>query len=305
MTLTAPDIGSLAHSLSHWEDAEYVFAGLVALACAGEYIANFTKKFREGPVECRESLEKRSTLLLIIALLLELICLVRTNQISGTVIGSIDEKANDASTKSQIALNDAGLAEGKADAATRKADSFDEGIKSAERKASAAESHIQAALTESAKAADEAQNARREQAAITAENLRLQQQINPRRLSELQKQELVTKLSAVLPFKVTFETPSSNDTSEVFDFMDDLKDVFIRMKILSDSTPTAKGAFALIPTMARGVVIGVKSKTEYPQAAMVLANALIGWGFNISLEEAPANRNLDAKSMIVLVGPKQ
>jgi multidrug efflux pump subunit AcrA (membrane-fusion protein) len=286
----------------------------VALACAGEYVANFTSWFTGGVESRKVWLEKTSTLVLIVELVLELICLVRTNRISGLVIGSLDERASDASTKSQAALENAGLAdskatlaERKADAATKEADSFEDDIRLAEKKASAAESHIQAALTESTKAAEEARNARREQAAITAENLRLQQQINPRRLSESQKQELVTKLSAVLPFTVAFENLASNDTSEVFDFRDDLKDVFARMNVLSGSGggggPTV-GGISLVPTTARGVVIGIKSRTEFPRAAMVLGNALISWGFAASLEEAPT-RQLDGKAMIILVAPKQ
>ena len=51
MTLMASDVLSLAKSLSRWEYAEYVFAGLVTIACAGEYVADFTDWFTGGAEE--------------------------------------------------------------------------------------------------------------------------------------------------------------------------------------------------------------------------------------------------------------
>lgn len=169
------------------------------------------------------------------------------------------------------------------------------------------------ALAGSAKAVEEARNARREQEAITAENIRLQQQINPRRLSESQKRDLIAKLAVVPPFTVRFnESSAPNDTSEVFDFTDDLKDVFARMKLLLPEPPTTGHVALLAPTRVRGVIIGVKSKTEFPAAAVVLCKALTAWGFKASLTTladpllAPITYPLpDANTMFIKVGPKQ
>jgi hypothetical protein len=306
MTFTASDVGSLTRSLSRWEFAEYVFAGLVTLACAGEYIANFTDWLTGGIEDKKKRLEKGSTLLLVAALTFELVCLVKTNQISGRVIGSLDEKAKEASTKSEEAINKSASALSKAGQAEQSADTASNG---------ASQAHVIArgARQEADKAVEEAENARREQEAITAENVRLQQQINPRRLSESQKRDLIAKLSAAPPFFVRFnEFPAPNDTSEVFDFKDDLKDVFSRMKLLLPEPPTTGHVTILRPTRVRGVIIGIKSKAESPAAAVVLCKALTDMGFKASLAPlsdpllAPITYPLpDANTMFIKVGPKQ
>jgi hypothetical protein len=63
MSLTASDVASLTSSLLIWEASEYVFAGLVTLACAGEFTAEFTDWFTGGVEGKKKRLEKRSTLL--------------------------------------------------------------------------------------------------------------------------------------------------------------------------------------------------------------------------------------------------
>src|SRR5712692_8329255 len=104
MTLTTSDVASLSKSISRWEVGEYICAGLVTVACAGEYVADFKDWFTGGITERKDKLAKRSTLLLIIALSLELICLVRTNIISGMLIGSLRDTAEEADTKARTAL---------------------------------------------------------------------------------------------------------------------------------------------------------------------------------------------------------
>jgi Alanine-zipper, major outer membrane lipoprotein len=117
MTLIAPDASSLAASLSRWEIFEYCACGLVAIACAGEYIADFTNWFTAGIEERKKRLAKVSTLLLIASLAFELVCLVETNSVSGRLIGSLSEKASAADSKSDSALVKANTAVTKADAA--------------------------------------------------------------------------------------------------------------------------------------------------------------------------------------------
>jgi len=65
--------GSFSKALSRWELAEYFSCGLVAIGCAGEYVAEFTNWLTGGTKERKESLAKRSTLILIFALALELV----------------------------------------------------------------------------------------------------------------------------------------------------------------------------------------------------------------------------------------
>jgi hypothetical protein len=96
MILTISESSSLAGKLACWERAEYLFAGLVVVGCAGEYIANFKTWFTHGDKGKKERLEKRSTILLTAALALELVCLVQTNSISAQLIGSLADKAGHA-----------------------------------------------------------------------------------------------------------------------------------------------------------------------------------------------------------------
>jgi hypothetical protein len=174
MSLTPSEVASLTNTLSHWELAEYISCGLVAVACIGEFIGEFTDWFTGGAKEKKDRLAKFSTLLLIASLAFELVCLVRTNQISGKVIGSLDEKAEEASKKSERAITDAdsatdkartakdesdnakaeagkakdlaSKAESLAHGARQEADSFEKDIVSAKEQAASAESHLAEAL---------------------------------------------------------------------------------------------------------------------------------------------------------------
>jgi hypothetical protein len=123
MIFTATDVSSLATSLEHWEWAEYASCALVALGCIGEYTAEFTNYWTDGLKERKDRLAKRSTLLLISALALELMCLVKTNSISGMLIGSLSDEAGAAETKARSAIDKSSLAERKADAAVASASS--------------------------------------------------------------------------------------------------------------------------------------------------------------------------------------
>jgi len=198
MSLTPSDVDSLSKRLFYWELAEYFFAALVTFACLGEFAADFTKLFTEGVKERKERLAKGSTLLLISALALELVCLVKTNSLSGQLVGSLSEKAGEADNRARTALtnsatalaqaNSAEASSGKAEnsasnastlarGARQEADSFEKDIVSAKTQASAAEAHLSEAL----KRADEA----------TAEVTRIK---SPRTLANTS--EMVTALGA-------------------------------------------------------------------------------------------------------------
>ena len=180
MILTPSEVVSLTRSLSRWELAEYISSGLVTLACLGEFVAEFTDWFTGDVKDKKGRLAKGSTLLLIASLSFELVCLVRTNQLSGKVIGSLDEKAETASKKSELAilngdsaLTKAGTAQTEVDTtkselskakivaiqaqalargARQEADSFEKDIKSAKEQAAGAESHLAEALQRAAEA---------------------------------------------------------------------------------------------------------------------------------------------------------
>lgn len=92
MTLTPLDIASLAKNLSRWELGEYICAGLVTVACLGEFVGEFTNWFTHGVEKSKDHLRKISTLVLVCALALELVCIVQTNILSGRLVGYLQEE---------------------------------------------------------------------------------------------------------------------------------------------------------------------------------------------------------------------
>jgi hypothetical protein len=147
MIFFALDISSLALSLEHWEWAEYISCALVALGCAGEYIAEFTDYWTGGIQDRKVRLSKRSTLLLISALALELLCLVKTSTISGTLIGSLSDKAGAADTDAQSAIEKASLAGSKANDAALKSGDAQNKADSAANQADALTARMESAST--------------------------------------------------------------------------------------------------------------------------------------------------------------
>jgi len=152
MLVTSADVASLDALLIRWESAEYVATVFVILACVGEFVAEFTEIRTK---EWRDKLGKMSLLVLIAALSLELVSLVRTNNLSGR----------------EIALLGIDLQQEKQRTAT-------------------AESNSAQAQYEAAKANERAGKLEKEAAELTASNLRLEGEIAPRRLSERQQHGL-------------------------------------------------------------------------------------------------------------------
>jgi hypothetical protein len=131
MMFTASDVSFLAESLSRWELGEYTSEALVIVACAGELVADFGRKCLTRAH--RDRVERLSTILLVAALSASLICLVRTNELSGSVIGSLGVKAEDADRRAKTALTDSGTAQQEADAVAMQADALTLRMKGASR----------------------------------------------------------------------------------------------------------------------------------------------------------------------------
>jgi hypothetical protein len=201
MVITPSEVSSLACTLTRWEDAEYFFAGLVTLACFGEFVAEFTNWFTKGIEHRKKHLEKFSTLVLVGALAFELVCLVRTNILSSKLIGSLSEQSQGAVDKSQKALSDASaaisrskVAEGTALTAVDKSDKANTASRGALDKSAMAQRSATSALDLAKGArqeADSAVQARRELERLTA----------PRLLSVFQRDRIITKL---VPFGQQF-----------------------------------------------------------------------------------------------------
>jgi hypothetical protein len=112
MILTASDVSSLSTMLDRWEWVEYVAEGFVVLGCVGELVADAGEKCL-GERRSKH-LERWSTVVLIVALLVSLTALWRTNELTGYVIGSLGDKAGEADAKAQTALKDSANASAEA-----------------------------------------------------------------------------------------------------------------------------------------------------------------------------------------------
>jgi hypothetical protein len=154
MIFTASDIDSLSRSLSRWEWAEYISEAFVIVACAGEFIADLDRPWLT--TERKHHLERRSTILLVAALSASLVCLIRTNELSGNVIGFLGQKAEEAGGKAKVAIADSSTAMSQAKDALTKAGMAQQSLGKAEQEASGAESAASNALTMASGARKEA-----------------------------------------------------------------------------------------------------------------------------------------------------
>ena len=107
MSLTASEVASLTASLDCWEKVEYIAEFMVFAGCAGEVIADFIPRV---PATWKKPLEKYSAIVLVVALLVLLIALTRTNELFGTIMGSIGDVAGNAAKNATDALTDSGTA---------------------------------------------------------------------------------------------------------------------------------------------------------------------------------------------------
>ncbi|MGO9258633.1 MAG: hypothetical protein ACLQU1_20280 [Bryobacteraceae bacterium] len=94
VTSSLGSLGSLDSSLNRWEWTEYIAEFFVVLGCAGEYIADFTSIRSE---KWRRNFSKRSLVVLIAALAIELGALFQTNRLSGKEITLLDNVSAEAS----------------------------------------------------------------------------------------------------------------------------------------------------------------------------------------------------------------
>jgi len=215
----------------------------------------------------------------------------------------------------QMKLADARIAEAQRDSsdANERAAEAQKNLALAEQHSSEANAKAEGFRLDIAKAQESAAKATEETARITKENLtldaeviNLRQAAAPRRLTEAQKIDLISKLSASPAFSVSFLPVSSNGTKESFDFQDDLVDVFVRMKLMAPGgPPTGKGLISLTPSLAKGVIVLVKNPTEFPAAALVLINFLKALGFEASATAEPDTASYSPNEMKILVSVKQ
>ncbi len=274
MILTASDASSLARSLSRWEVAEYFACALVALGCAGEYVSEFTNWLTAGDEEREKRLAKRSTLLLIASLALELVCLVRTNSLSGQLIGSLSDKASSADAKAESALDKSVIAENKATGADIRSGK-------AQEKADAVGKKADDLLTKY-------ENAERELIELKAKSL-------PRRLSS-QQTELLRKRVVAFTQRTIFIS-CVNGGRETFDFEQDFIAAFRGHLIMEYEHECSEFVGPLYPPP-----IQIEAGDERQGDATILLKALLEIG--ISKKDIVTKPNQNKLLLALTVGPK-
>jgi hypothetical protein len=322
MTLAQSDVSSLAAALSRWELGEYLCASLVTLGCFGEYVADFTNLLTGGVKERKERLAKCSTLLLIGALSLELVCLVRTNQISGTLIGSLKDEAEAADSKARSAIENSALAitqSGQATAkagvaentsakavdesnkasasasnaltlargARREADSFERDILSAKKQAAEAEAHLAEALQRAA-------NSERKATEV-------EQAIADRSITNVQLKIITAKLK-------TFKGQEYDVTA----YWESKESVAIAERI---NETLQMAGWKFVPLQGWhglfggvvGVLVWVHPQADIPtkEAASALVTALLKEGIYAELREQNPTNNPKHNKMSLSVGSKR
>jgi hypothetical protein len=209
---------STSSQLWLWEHAEYVFGALVAIACIGEYLAEFDK--HQWVAARKDGIAKRSTLLLIAALAFELICLIRTNQLSVIVIGSLGQKAEEASSKGEGAIRDASSALSLGKDALAKAGAAQQALSKAENEANQAQTASSNALTLARGARQEADSFENEIASAKEQAAGIAKQLAPRTLNAADWQAIGNKLKPFAPCllgrKVTVSSYSLDAEGIVF-----------------------------------------------------------------------------------------
>lgn len=95
-----------------WEPAEYISTAVVFIGCVGEFFAEFTR-FPKGESD-KHKLARLSLILVIAGIAGELCATVRTSQLSGQVIASIEDEA-------ELANQEAGKANVRAGNAAKRA----------------------------------------------------------------------------------------------------------------------------------------------------------------------------------------
>ncbi|MGB9408963.1 MAG: hypothetical protein WCA89_15620 [Terracidiphilus sp.] len=209
MIFASSDVASVLH---RWEVAEYVSEGFVIVGCAGELVADF---FTKLPERIRRHIGSWSTIVLILALSVGLKCLIKTNELSGSVIGSLGDKAAEADRKAEKAISDSSTAFSQATDALTRARKAEESLGKAENEAKDARNAASNALTIAGNARKEADSfendiifAKKQAAEAQAELNRLK---TPRSLTNAS--DFVTALQGFKGTEYTFSSVAEDEES--------------------------------------------------------------------------------------------
>ena len=325
MIFTASDVSSVSQSLHHWEIAEYVFEGVVIVACAGELVADLGRKCLRKIH--RDRIERCSTFLLVAALSLELTCLVKTNELSGNAIGSLGEKAEEADGKAKTAIADSSAALSQAKDALTKAGKAAESLGNAEDKANQAQAASSNSLTLARGARQEADSfakdivSAKEQAAkaeshlaealqrVKEAQLSLDKLRSPRRLTPEQQKLISAKLMSFpgIQFDLALtnlEEPAQFSlTLEKTLGMGGWTEIdWVGGDIVSTRPSGPRTGFIT----ATGVVVQMHKEqvVKFWSAATALVEALKAEGIDAKAEQGVGPKNENNKAIHILVGEK-
>jgi len=210
----------LDSSASLWEFTEYFGTVVVIVGVIGEYLAEF--HHISDNESKRRKFAKRSTLVLIIGLAVELLGLVRTSQLTAHTIAVLNEQAqlarSDASTankiakgfEGQIADANARAKNAEAELASANAASQDAVAKVAHANARIAEANVRAA--EAVKAAETERLAR----------VKIEERLRPRDLSAEQQERITSRLKQypATPYELEVDpTPEAIHLLRIIDTM--------------------------------------------------------------------------------------
>lgn len=165
MILTDSEVGSLKTALHFWEWFGYVSTAIVGFGCIGEFVAEFTPCPKSE--KAKSKLARLSLIVLILGIAGELLGTVRTSQLSGQIIANIEERAGEADQRAGEANDRASGNEKEAAQLRKDAEGFKLDIAKANRTA------------ESERLA----------------RVKLQEGLQPRRLTGVQKEKLTSLLS--------------------------------------------------------------------------------------------------------------
>jgi len=299
----------LSASLSFWEGVEYAGTAFVILGVVGEYLAEF---WNWPKLEAtRKRFERSSAAVLIIGLAVELLGLVRTSQLNGQLIATLNQQAQQATREAAIANETAKGFESQIAAANEKAKSAEAIVATADassKEAVVKVANAEARITEAnAKAAEAEKVAESER----LERVKIEQRLQPRTLNSrlLPKVRESLRQFASTPYELGIDaTPESNNLLHSIDAL--LRD--------SGWTPqnSADTRFRFVITLANGTKVeqGVYSgvivqvarshadKFERPATALGLALKELGLE-NVRLEYL-ADSDPSPDNIHVLVGTK-
>jgi hypothetical protein len=242
MVLTSPD---LASSLHRWEIAEYISEGFVILACAGELIADLGAS-RLGEKR-QKRLERWSTILLVAALTVSLKCLVRTNELSGMVIGSLGNMAEEAGTKARTAIADASTALSLGRDALAKAGAAQQSLSKAEEEAAQAQTAASSALTLARGARQEADSFERDIALAKKQAADIAKQLAPRTLNPSDWEAIGKQLK---PFAAHF----TGRQIALSSYSQDAEGIVFSLEIMECLT---RAGISVDPAIGRSIPVGL------------------------------------------------